>query len=439
MNPNPRQWWLRPVLAAVLLFFVAGGYALAQESNTPPEGYSSLFTGSDLDGWDGGEVKDPATFQKMTYQQWYDYRRRMLGGVREHWRVEDGELVGTGGGPDLVSWKQYGDVEMWVDWKLASNAHAGIGLRYGSQIRIGDPDAKAADTNGTTKGSGGLSTNETHASAPEKHADKPVGQWNRMYVRIVGPYVKVVLNNQVVVDNVILENRFDRERPIDMKGPIHLQSHAGEVRYRNFFIREITSEESNELLSGIAGDDDQYTSLFNGKDLDGWAGAVKGYEVVNGTLRCRREDGGNLQTKKQYSNFVVRLEFNLPPGSNNGLLIRTPNTNPTHTRDTLEIQILDNHHIMHKQLAPYQYHGSAYGFTPGLRGYLRPVGEWNYQETYVKDDHIKVVLNGYLILDTQLKQVAPDHPAANTKRGHFGLSGYAEPVAFRNIRILEID
>ncbi|MBX2850914.1 MAG: DUF1080 domain-containing protein [Phycisphaeraceae bacterium] len=412
--------------------------SLAQLNNEPPEGFEPLFTGRDLDGWDGGEVKPPSDIAKMSYQDWYNYRKRMTNGVNKHWRVEDGALVGSGGGPGLVSWKHYGDCELWIDWKVQGNADAGLGLRFGSQIKLWDPDTKLETSGDASKGSGGLWTNQTHASLPAKRADKPVGQWNRMHVRIVGPFVTVILNGEAVVENTVFENIFDRDRPIDRGGPIHLHSHSGEVRYRNLFIRELSAEESNEHLGAIAGDKEQFTPLFNGKDLAGWAGALKGYEVVDGTLRCRRKDFGNIQTEKQYSDFVVRMEFKLSPGGNNGLLIRTPNTNPTHTRDTLEIQILDDHHVMHKQLAPSQYHGSAYGIKPAIRGYLRPTGQWNHQQLVVKGDHVQVTLNGYPILDTHLKQDAPGHPASTTKQGHFGLSGYSDPVAFRNILIKEI-
>lgn len=423
-------------LAFVLLFY--GCSATAQQNNRPPEGFTALFSGRDLDGWDGGEVKSPEAFEKMTYQNWYDYRKRVATEANKHWRVEDGELIGTSGGPDLVTWKHYADFEMRIEWKLTSDSDAGVGLRYGSQIKLWDPDTKAKDKGSTRKGSGGPWTNKTHANEPTARADKPIGEWNRMVIRIVGPYVTVELNGKKVVDNVIFENIFDFERPIDRTGPIHLQSHAGEVRYRNVFIREIKSDESNELLGNIAGDDDKFISLFNGKDLDSWTGAVDTYDFVDGSFRCKRQSGGNILTKKQYGNFIVRLEFKLPPGGNNGILLRAPNTNANHTRDVIELQILDNHHIMHKQLADYQYHGSAYGIHPALRGFLRPTGQWNYQEVVFNEDQIKVILNGYVILDIELKKVTPDHPATSRMKGHLGLTGYSDPVAFRNIRIREL-
>ena len=438
-NPTTRRFNRLILVWACFALAALSPPSLAQVDQEPPVGFEPLFNGTDLDGWSGGQVKAPSDIDKMSYQDWYNYRNQMTDGVNKHWRIEGGALIGSGGAPDLVTWKHYGDCELWIEWQVQDNANAGIGLRFGSQIKLWDPEAKHETTDDPSNGSGGLWTNKTHANKPNRRADKPVGQWNRMHVRIVGPFVSVALNGKTVVEPTVFENIFDRDRPIDRTGPIHLQAHRGEVRFRNIFVRELSPEESNEHLDAIAGDEDRFTSIFNGKDLSGWAGALKGHEVVDGTLRCRRKDFGNIQTEEQYSDFIVRMEFKLSPGGNNGLLIRTPDTKPAHTRDTLEIQILDDGHIMHKQLAPSQYHGSAYGINPAHRGFLRPVGQWNRQELIVIGDHIQVILNGYTILDTHLKESAPDHPAATTKRGHFGLSGYSDPVAFRKIRIREIE
>ena len=107
-----------------------------------------------------------------------------------------------------------------------------------------------------------------------------------------------------------------------MRGPIYLQTHGAETRFRNVFVREIPPEEVDTLLAEIDGGEDGFQPLFNGKDLAGWIGAVDNYEVVDGAIRCKAGRGGNLLTKDEYDNFVVRLEFKLPPGGNNGLAIR---------------------------------------------------------------------------------------------------------------------
>jgi hypothetical protein len=224
-----------------------------------------------------------------------------------------------------------------------------------------------------------------------------------------------------------------------MTGPIHLQTHGSETRFRNLFVREIPSEEANDLLAKIAGHEDEYQSIFNGKSLEGWTGATDQYEVVDGAIRCKKGAGGNLITAKSYADFAVRLEFKLPPGGNNGLAIRTPNADVNPAHKALELQVLDDTHPKYATLKDYQYHGSAYTVAAATRGYLRPVGEWNYQEVRVVGDHVTVDLNGYRILDVHLKQAKPDHASANQTEGHFGFCGHNDPVLFRALRIKTID
>src|SRR5690606_3824275 len=105
-----------------------------------------------------------------------------------------------------------------------------------------------------------------------------------------------------------------------------------------------------------------------------------------------------------------------------------------------ELQVLDNTAEKYAKLDPRQYHGSAYGMVAAERGYLRPVGEWNFQEVTVKGSTIKVELNGSVILNTDLSKVTEfmantAHPVKDLKSGHFGFAGHGDAVAFRNIEI----
>ena len=430
-------------LFAVVLFALSLGLLLAaplhaQDNNQPPEGFTALFNGKDLSGWTGGTTRNPLEIRALPENQAKAWREKMQAGVAKHWRVEDGVIVSDGQEPHLITDRDYGDFELWVDWKLAPNGDSGIYLRGCPQVQIWDPGNEAAHKHGSDKGSGGLWNNKSHERFPTEVADKPIGQWNRMYVRMVGPYVTVVLNGKKIVDNVYLENYYDRDKPVPMTGPIHLQTHGSETRFRDLFVREIPSEEANQLLAEIAGGEDAYHSIFNGKDLSGWTGATDEYEVVDGAIRCKKGSGGNLITEKTYSDFAVRLEFKLPPGGNNGLAIRTPNAEVNPAHQALELQVLDNTAPQYAKLKDYQYHGSAYTVAPALRGYLRPVGQWNYQEVNVVGDHVTVDLNGYRILDVHLKQAKPDHPSASQTVGHFGFCGHDDPVAFRNLRIKPI-
>ena len=210
------------------------------------------------------------------------------------------------------------------------------------------------------------------------------------------------LNGKLVVDNAIMENYWDRNRPLYPTGPIQLQTHGGEIRWRNIFVREIPPAEANKMLQQR--DSEGFASIFNGRDFAGWTGALQNYEVVDGAIRCQPQKGGTLFTEEEYEDFIVRLEFKLPPAGNNGLAIRYPGTGDPAYSGMTELQVLDSPGYP-GQLDPRQVHGSAYGMVPAREGYLRPVGQWNYQEVTVKGSKIKVELNGTVILDTDLSEV----------------------------------
>jgi hypothetical protein len=181
-----------------------------------------------------------------------------------------------------------------------------------------------------------------------------------------------------------------------------------------------------------------FVSLFDGKTLKGWQGDTKGYAVENGMIVCK--PGGNLFTAKQYANFIFRFEFKLPPAGNNGVGIRTPLKGDA-AYAGMEIQILDDSDPSYKGvLQPYQMHGSIYGVVPAKRGALKPVGQWNQEEILANGSHIKVTVNGKVIVDADLKKIDKtvdhqQHPGLHNPKGYIGWLGHGDPVAFRNIRI----
>jgi len=225
------------------------------------------------------------------------------------------------------------------------------------------------------------------------------------------------------------------------KGPIQLQTHGSEIRWRNIYLREIPADEANKLLREKSGEKG-FEDVFNGKDFDGWEGPVEKYEVKNGAIVCKPHEGGLIYTKPEYGDFVARLEFKLPPGGNNGLAIRYPGGNGAGASGGMcALQVLDD---ASKGIDPRQAHGSAYGMVAAHRGYQRPIGEWNYQEVTVKGSTIKVELNGSLILDCDLSKVDEfmgnrPHPGKDRTSGHFGFAGHNDPVEFRKIQIKRLD
>ncbi|MCA9212593.1 MAG: DUF1080 domain-containing protein [Planctomycetales bacterium] len=428
-------------LTVLLLCFATASVSLAQDNNHPPKGFEALFNGKDLSGWHGMEHFSPIKLAEMSDDERAAKREADLEDVAKHWTVENGELVNDGHGVYLTTNEDLGDIDLLVDYKTVAKADSGIYLRATPQVQIWDYTEEGGKWNiGADKGSGGLWNNSPGAAGkdPSELADKPFGEWNRFRIRQVGARTSVWLNGKHVVDHATMENFWDRNAPLLSKGPIQLQTHGGEIRWKNIFVRKISADEANEILASA--NDDGFESVFNGTNFDGWSGPLDNYTIDNGTLMCKPGKGGTIYTDKVYKNFVVRLEFKLPPGGNNGLAIRYPGSGDTAYVGMTELQVLDNTADKYASLDKRQYHGSAYGMAPAHRGYLRPVGEWNFQEVTVNGSKIKVELNGSVILDTDLSTISEfmgnsPHPGKDLTEGHFGFAGHSDPVQFRNVRI----
>jgi hypothetical protein len=193
-------------------------------------------------------------------------------------------------------------------------------------------------------------------------------------------------------------------------------------------------------------DEEGFIPIFNGKDLSGWTGDTTSYVAENGKIAVypKRGGGGNLYTEKEYSNFILRFEFKLTPGANNGLGIRAPLSGDA-AYVGMEIQILDNTADTYKNLNPYQFHGSIYGVVPAKREYLKPVGEWNFEEVIANNRQITVKLNGVTIVDADIDKASTpktmdgkDHPGLKRDKGHIGFLGHGSNLEFRDIRIKEL-
>ena len=430
------------ILAVITSLFVQGMSADAAELNVPPKGFKALFNGKNLSGWYGWSTKNPEDLWSMSADDQAAYKKKSLEDVNQHWSVQDGILVNDGHGLYLTSEEEFSNFELLIDYKTVPKADSGIYLKAVPQVQIWDYTEEAKFGIGADKGSGGLWNNSKGAKGkdPLVRADKPFGEWNSFRIRQIGSRTWVWMNGKLLVDNAIMENYFDRSRPLFPQGPIQLQTHGGEISWRNVFVREISPDEATDILRESA-DDKGFVSIFNGKDLSGWQGATASYDVVDGAIQCRKGTGGNLFTEKEYSDFVVRLEIKTPPAGNNGLAIRYPGKGNPAFDGMTELQVLDVEYP--GKLAPYQFHGSAYSMVPAHRGYLYPAGHWNYQEVTVVGSKIKVELNGSVILDCDLADVTDEakikqHPGKDLKSGFFGFAGHNDPVQFRNIMIKEL-
>jgi hypothetical protein len=411
---------------------------------TPPPGFEAAFNGRNLDGWFGHAGEDPRPLLKASPEELAKIHADSMADVNAHWRVEGEELVNDGHGLYLTTKKNYRDFELHLEYKTVPKADSGIYLRGCPQVQIWDTTEKEKFSLGADKGSGGLWNNSPGKPGkdPLKKMDRPFGEWNKFEITMIGERVTIRLNGETVVDNAVLENYIDRKAPIFPAGPIKLQTHGGEIRWRNIFIRDISPEEAAKTLAARE-KSDGFTRLDNGKDLSNWQGAVDNYEIVDGAIQCKPGKGGNLLTKEEYGDFIVQLEFKVPPAGNNGLAIRAPLEGDTAYVGMTELQVLDdNYEKLKGALDPRQRHGSAYGMLAAHPGFQHPAGEWNFQQVEVKGSRIKVDLNGFTILDGDLAAIDPatfldgkSHPGLARTSGFFGFAGHSDPVAFRNVRI----
>lgn len=423
-----------------IALFVTANLASAAE-NEPPAGFTALFNGKDLSGWYGFNG-DPAKYAAMPEEERAKKRAADMDNLNTHWHVENGELVNDGKGVYATTDRDYGDIELYVDYKMLPKGDSGIYLRGTPQVQIWDFTEESKFKLGANLGSGGLWNNSPGAAGkdPLQLADKPLGEWNRFHIIQVGARTTVYLNDLLVVDHAIMENYWDKSRktPLYKTGPIQLQTHGSEIRWRNIFVREISPDEAEHKLGR------GFASMFNGKDLSGWEGAVDQYEVADGAIRCKPHQGGNLYTRAQFSDFIAQLEFKLPPAGNNGLAIRFSGKGNPAFDGFCEIQVLDTEHPRYAKIDPRQTCGSVYGMIPAQRGYLRPTGEWNFEQVTLRGSTVKVELNGSVILDGDVAKVTEfmaghQHPGKDRKVGHFGFAGHGDAVEFRNIRILRLD
>ncbi|MFM8275300.1 MAG: DUF1080 domain-containing protein [Gemmata sp.] len=418
----------------------------------PPKGFAPLFNGKDLAGWYGWAIHAkgaaPADVAKLRPEDRAKKVEEWTADAKTHWSVDKGELVNDGNGAYLATEREYGDIELLIEYKTVAKADSGIYLRNTPQVQIWDKNQEFNPKNPARRphlGSGGLFNNTPDAPGrdPLVPADKPFGEWNAFRIVQVGERTTVYLNDKLVVDHARMENYWDRKSPLPKAGKILLQTHGGEIRWRNLFVREIPAAEANEILrKARAGG---FEPVFNGKDFTGWDGPVDNYEVADGAIVCKPKKGGNIYTKAEFADHVIRLEYKLPPGGNNGLAVRYPGNNVhVATQAMCELQILDDTADKYAKLDPRQYNGSAYGMVPAQRGYLRPVGEWNFIEVTAKGSTLVAELNGTRILDADLSKVTEfkdktPHPGKDRTSGHFGFAGHSDPVAFRKIEIKKLE
>jgi len=236
-------------LLATLLGLVS--LPLTGAEPTPPPEFRAIFNGQDLTGWHG---LNPHSVVKLKEEKKYEALNKMREEFAQHWHVENGELVNVGTGPYATTDESFGDIEFLIEYKTVAGADSGIYLRGTPQVQIWDsnqPDDPKKPDRHPKLGSGGLFNNtpKTPGRDPLVLADKPFGEWNSFRIRQIGARTWIWLNDKLVVDGAPMENYWDKTQPLPATGPIMLQTHGGEIRWRNLFVREIGKEEAAKILA----------------------------------------------------------------------------------------------------------------------------------------------------------------------------------------------
>jgi hypothetical protein len=238
------------VLTLALVSRAADEPAKAKD-NTPPEGFTAVFNGHDLSDWKGlmdpkKHLDNPLERAKLSDEERAKAQAEADEDMHKHWSVKDGVIVFDGKGRSLATAKDYGDFEMYVDWKIEPSGDSGIYLRGTPQVQIWDTDYKDYWKLGADKGSGGLWNNAKHARDPIAKADKPAGEWNTFWIKMVGEKVWVKLNDKLVTDGVPLENYWAKDKPIFPTGQIELQNHLHPLYFKNIYIKELPAGASSD-------------------------------------------------------------------------------------------------------------------------------------------------------------------------------------------------
>lgn len=238
---------LNLALLLLTLFIVTPSIA---EKPLLPKGFRAIFNGQDLTGWHG---LNPHAAARLTGEKKEANLKKQRDEFAAHWRVENGELVNDGHGPYANTDEEFGDIELLLEYKTVPQADSGIYLRGTPQVQIWDSNQKFNPDRPTRKphlGSGGLFNNSPSSKGrhPLVLADRPFGEWNSFRIRQIGATTWVWLNDKLVVDGAEMENYWDRKQSLPAAGPIMLQTHGGEIRWRNIFVREIPKEEADKIL-----------------------------------------------------------------------------------------------------------------------------------------------------------------------------------------------
>ena len=198
---------------------------------------------------------------------------------------------------------------------------------------------------------------------------------------------------------------------------------------------------------------DGWQLLFNGEDMDQWRnfkkpGLDERWVVEDGTMTLTRKGGGDILTKKSYTNFDLRLEWQIAAGGNSGIFILVDEEGRRIYSHAPEVQILDNEKHSDRKIDSHRS-GSLYDLIASHPSSHRPAGEWNQVRILFRDRFLQVWQNDVATVTIDMnsstwKTLVDESKFDNWKgfgeasSGHIGLQDHGDRVSFRNLKIREL-
>ncbi len=414
-------------LSLFLLFSGISAFAKSTETGR------SLFNGKDLTGWTG-----------------------------TGYAVQEGAIVCTPEGKNLVTEQTFANYILEFDFKLPPGGNNGLGIHYpgsgdgaytGMEIQVLDNTAEQYKDLKEYQFHGSLYT-----LAPAKKSGlKPVGEWNHQKVSVSNAGVVVELNGQIILRANLddLSKRHPDHQGVKRRsGHIALLGHGDAVAFRNIQITETKPLANTEGVMAAG-----FTRLFNGKNLDGWKhGNSPEWTVSDGILKHsgKRGEPADLWTEKEFGDYTLVFDWRWSgraPVKKQPVILAdgTKQIGPDGQPSMVEIEDLDSGIYLRgsnrSQVNLWNWpigSGEVYGYrndpatsadvragvTPKSKA-DRPLGEWNRMMITIKGDRLTVTLNDKLVINNaQL----PDVPA----RGGIAIQHHGSAIDFANIWIKEL-
>jgi len=431
------------VISILSLLLLCSSNAAAAPPGEGAESVNRLTKSQEAAGW-------KLLFDGKTSRGWRSYYNEKF--PEKGWTVEDNTLrvIARGGAGDVMTTEQYADFDLRLEWKVSEKANSGIMYRVTPEQKAPwhtGPEYQIFDDKGH-----GLDPKNPHSAGalyglyapPPEKPSKPAGEWNQTRIVLRGDYVAHWLNGIQLMECVMGSK--DWQKRVDASkfkvfpkfgrnrtGHIVLQDHGHDVWFRNIRIRKLEPQPESRAVP-----------LFNGKDLEGLTCFLNdnskmeaAWSVKDGVLICKGQPFGYIKTVKDYTNFVLKLEWRFDPvtkkAGNSGVLFRQVGPDKVWPK-CIEAQL-------HSGYAGDFWNIGGFTMTTDAertkgrntrKTHINefPGGQWNEYEIIADGGDITLIVNG---------EVLNRATAAAEIPGKICLQSEGVEIHFRNIRLISLD